>query len=68
MVKSLPELPLRAMFESVATQWQGSVLMSLAHITTRKHDGSPCQAAIKDHMNVVGAVQNWPHPSLATVL
>jgi hypothetical protein len=42
MVKSQAELLLRAMSESVTTQWQGSVSISVAYITTRKHGDVPC--------------------------
>lgn len=53
MLKSQPELPLRAMSESVATQQQGS--MSVAHITTRQHGGVTGQDSyLRDNVDVQG--------------
>lgn len=44
-----------AMSASVAMQLQGSVLMSMAHITTREHgDPSVVGAATGDHVDVQG--------------
>lgn len=40
------------MSESVATQSQGSVLMSTIHITTREHGVSLVGAAVEDHVGV----------------
>lgn len=37
--ESQPELPLKAMSEFMATQWEGSVSMSTAHITTKNMGG-----------------------------
>lgn len=41
MVRSQPELPLKIMPGSMATQFQGSVLMAMVHITTREHGEVP---------------------------
>lgn len=54
MVGSQPELPLRAVFESITTQQQGSVSMSMTHITTRKHGMSQIRTATGDHTNAQG--------------
>lgn len=37
VMKPPPMLLLRTISESVAIQWQGSMSMSVAHITTRDH-------------------------------
>lgn len=39
LVRSQPKLSLRVMSEFMDMKWQGSVLMSLAHITTREVPG-----------------------------
>lgn len=66
MVRFQPKLLLlKTMSESLTMQQQGSVLMSVAHITTRKHgDILGCRGP---HV-CSGAVQNCPCPSLAVAL
>jgi hypothetical protein len=62
VIRSQPELPLRTMSESIATQQQGLVSMSMPHVTIREHEDvwsrplpGPCEC--------LGAVYNWnPHP------
>lgn len=54
MVKSQPMLPVRAMSGSVGIQWQESVLMSLARISTRGHRMSLVWAAVRGQMEVQG--------------
>lgn len=66
MAKSQPVW--RAMSGSVAMQQQGSVLMSVAHITTKIHEVIPglgCCLALRSQPM---AVQSWPCASLATAL
>ena len=58
MVKSQSQMTLMAMSRSKATQWQGSVLVSVAHITTRQHEDIP---------GYPGDVKSWHSPSLAAV-
>lgn len=43
IVKSQPELPLRAVSQSMAIQWQGLVLMSVTRIIAREHGDVPGQ-------------------------
>lgn len=45
MVRSQPEMLLRVMSESMVTQQQGSVSMSMAHIITREHRDVPGQGS-----------------------
>lgn len=53
MVRSQPESSSGlSMSESVATQPQGVVLMSMIHITTREHGVSLVGAAVEDHVSV----------------
>lgn len=49
MVRSQPELLLRAMLGFMAKQPQEFVLMSVAHITTREHGKVPGLSATEDH-------------------
>lgn len=63
MLRSQQELPLRAMYESVAIQWQGSVSMSVAHVTNREHGDVP--GSHRGTTGCPGAVQNWPPPLTA---
>lgn len=69
MMRPQPELPLRAMSGSGATQKQKLVLMSVVHITTREHRdipgwGSCCGPGGRPG----GPMQSWPCFSLAVVL
>lgn len=41
LLEAPSSLLLRAKSESMATQWQGPVFLSLAHITTREHGQVP---------------------------
>ena len=55
MMRSQPELPVRAMFQSMAKeqQWLMSVSMSVAHITVREHGDVPMslvKTATRDHV------------------
>lgn len=68
MVKSQPALPLRAISMFVVMQQQGSVSMSMTHITTEAIRTSLDWAAVPDHIDVQRVSQNWPHPSLAATL
>lgn len=80
MVESQPELPLKAMFESITTQQQGSMSMLMTHITTRKHGMSQIRTATGDHTNAQGlriighsshrmqCSKNWSHLSPAAEL
>lgn len=45
MVRSHPELPLRAIPESKTMQWQGTMLMPMAHTTTREYEDFLVRAA-----------------------
>lgn len=63
IVRFLPKLSLRAMSESRAMQWQGSVLVLVTHITMREHGDVPGQGSRLRPPECSGAVQNWPHPS-----
>lgn len=65
MVRSQPKLLLRAISESVATQWQG--LVSMAHITTREHGNVHGQGSHWGLFGCPGAVHNWSHSSLDVV-
>jgi hypothetical protein len=64
MVRSQPELPLRALSESVATQRLDFVWMTMAHSTTREHRDAPGWGSHQDPRGCPWAVQNWLHPSL----
>lgn len=52
MVRSCPMQLLRAMFGSVALQYQGSVLMSVAHAITKATPMSLVWAASYSHLSV----------------
>lgn len=52
MVRSQPELQLRARSGSMPRQWQALVLMSETHITIREHGDIPGGAAFGDHPDV----------------
>lgn len=52
MVRSRPELQLRARSGSMPRQWQALVLMSETHITIREHGDIPGGAAFGDHPDV----------------
>ena len=52
LVRSQPKLPMRVMSEFMGKQWQGSVLMSLAHITTREHGDVPGRGPARYHLDV----------------
>jgi hypothetical protein len=68
MVRSQPELLLRTMSGSVAIQLQGSVLMSIAYVTTREHGDVPDAGSARDHIDIQGgAVHDWPCPLLDLV-
>lgn len=56
------------MSESVAMQQQRSVLMPMAHVITEEHGDDPGKGSNMGPCGYPGAVQNWPHPSLATAL
>lgn len=56
MVRSQPELQLRAMTGSMTTQWQGSMLMSVTHSTTREHGDIPSQDSHRGPHGCPGAV------------
>ena len=56
IVRSQPKLLLKTMSISVPIQPQGSVSMSMAHITTREHGDVPGQADV----NVQGLCINGP--------
>lgn len=64
------------MFGSMAIQWQGLVLMSEAHITTREHGEVPCQGScwgllgcprgctdLVPPLTGCGALEKWLHLS-----
>ena len=75
-----PKLPLRSMSEFKSMQLQGSVLMSVAHITTREHGDVPGRGPARYHLDVqvlgiTGPTPHWlfaleclPHLSPATAL
>lgn len=48
----------------MAVQWQVSVLMSMAHKTTREHGGVHGWGSRWGPHGCPGAVHNWPCPSL----
>lgn len=54
MMRSLPELPLGAMSESMGMQQQGSVSMFMAHITTREHGLSLVRTSTGDRVDIQG--------------
>lgn len=57
-----------AMSASVAMQLQGSVLISMAHITTREHGDIRSRGSYWGPCGRPGAVQSCLHPSLAVAL
>jgi hypothetical protein len=73
LVRSQPKLPMRVMSEFMGKQWQGSVLMSLAHITTREHGevpgwssclgppGCPWAVYLAPPLRACRAPERWPH-------
>ena len=52
LVRSQPELQLKAMSETMAMQWQGLVSMSVAPVTSREHGMSLVRVATGDHMDI----------------
>lgn len=72
--KSLGEVPTHAASEghawraSVTMHWQGSVSISMAHITTKDHENIPCQGSRLGASRCQRVMQSWPHPSLAVAL
>lgn len=56
MVTFQPELPLKAM------QWQGSVLMFMAYISTGEHKDVPGWGSFWGLPGCPGAMQKWSHP------
>lgn len=62
MVRSQPELLLRAMSESVAAQWQRSMLMLVAYITTREHRDIPGQGSLWGLLGCPGVYSSVPAP------
>jgi hypothetical protein len=67
-MKSQPLSPLKTMSRSMAMQQQGSVSMSLAHITT-KEQGHKDVPGLCNYLGPhwgSSVVQSWLHPSLAT--
>lgn len=81
MAWSLPKLLLRVITEFMSMQWQGLVLMSLAHITIKEHGNVPDEGSsrrplgcprscIKLELTLTGysTLESWPHLSpLATL-
>jgi hypothetical protein len=67
MVKSQLMLPLKSMSGFVAMKQQGSVLMSMVHITTKDHEGIPDLGCYLWPHWCPRAVQCWSHPSLTSV-
>lgn len=63
IVRSQPKLPVRAMSESMAMKWQGSVSMSMSHITTREHGDAPGRVPVRDHLDIqgLGITGSTPH-------
>lgn len=68
MVRSQLELSLRAMTESLAIQWQGSMSMLVAHVTTREHGAVPGKGSRQGPRGRPGAVSSLPCPSLGLTL
>lgn len=60
MMRSLPELPLGAMSESMGMQQQGSVSMFMAHITTREHGLSLVRTSTGDRVDIQGLCITGP--------
>lgn len=52
MLKYWPVLPLKAMSGSMVMQQQGSVSISVDHITTKGHEDVPGLAATWDHVDI----------------
>lgn len=67
MVSFQPKLSLRAMSESMSER-QGSVLMSMTHVTTREHGNVPGQGSCLRQPGYSGTVPNRPHPSFGAEL
>jgi hypothetical protein len=70
-----PKVLLNAMSDSVTTQWQGSVLMFMAYITTREQEDVPswssfwCHSELSQLLNGCSALETWPRLSpLAALL
>lgn len=61
-MRSQPDLPLKAMSESVTMQYQGLVSTSLGHITIREYGDVPVRAAARDDMDVQGLCITAPTP------
>lgn len=59
IMKSQPELPLKAMSGSVAMQHQRSVSMSMAHITVREYEDIPGWSNHQGPCECPEAGQNW---------
>ena len=60
MVRSQPELQLRAMSGSMAMQWQGLVLMSVMPVTTKGYWNVPGRVAFGDYSDVQGLFRTGP--------
>lgn len=60
--RSQPELPLKAMTESVATQWQGSVSCLWLVLPLENMAMSLVRAAARDHVDVQGLYPAGPAP------
>jgi hypothetical protein len=58
------EVPARAATESLAVQWQGAWLKSVAHITTRELGDVSGWDSHWGPRERSGAVHNWLHPLL----
>lgn len=67
MVNSQPVVMLRAVIESMAMQWQGSALMSVAQDSTKDRVDTPSLASYLGPCKCPRAVQNWPQLSAAAL-
>ena len=60
VIRSQPEIPLRTMSESIATQQQGLVSMSMPHVTIREHEDSLVGAANGNYVDVLAhPIAHW---------
>ena len=68
IVRTQENVLLKAMSEYMATQWQESVLMSMAHITIRKEADVPGQVIHQGPHECPGALEGWLHWLTAAAL
>jgi hypothetical protein len=61
-ISAQPELLLSTMTESVTTQWQGLMSISVAHVTTRELGDVPAKSSCQGPRGCPGAVPSWPRP------